>query len=364
MSGSLVRRVAYASWMARDFLALLRGARRERFAGIIDFSYQHYALGDVLTTQVNLGCLARERRCSGIDIYVIVNPGAPAAPPQGFITPENYTIYLDNLLPALLVSPMLRSIRLIREPLMAGLSVLSLLASRVATWPSLSDHLRRRMTYPLGHGIINRFYERHGEVPRLVAPRGYAGWAREFIQRQYPGRFVVSINPRQSRLTSVPATTYRDAPLADWYEFLKTVRDRYPRAHFLMLGGFSEWEHTLLALDNVSIPRTMGLTLAHELALLVSSDLFMGTSSGFATMATFSGLPSLITNFEAFFAPYAGIPVGARRYPFASPYQLLMWQREDARLLLEYFETVYDSLAGRRDWNARWEDGHVGRRLR
>ena len=334
-----MKRVARA---VRGFASLIRGASRGQYAGIIDFSYQHYALGDLLTSQVNLACLAAERGCRGLDLYVIVDPGAPAARAQTFITPDNYLTHLDNVFPALLVSPMLRSIRLIRDPLTAGLSLVSLIASRVPMWPPLSDHLRRRMTYPLDHRIINRFHGRHGSVPKLGAPRGYAGWARRFIQQHHAGRFLVCINPRQSRLTSAPAVTARDAPLPEWYEFLRTAGRRYPDVHFFMLGGFSEWEHTLLTLDNVSIPRTMGLTLAHELALLVASNLFMGTSSGFATMATFSGVPYVITNIEPFFARYAGVEPNAAHYPFAGDHQYLVWQREDARLLLHYFQRVYD----------------------
>jgi hypothetical protein len=333
-----VRRVAHA---IADFTSLVRGASRDHFAGIIDFSYQHYALGDLLTSQVNLACLAVEHDCRGLDLYIIIDPRAPAARAQSFITPENYLTHLDNVFPALLVSPMLRSIRLIRDPLTAGLSLVSLIASRVPMWPPMFDHLRRRMTYPLDHGIINRFHRRHGYVPKLEAPRGYAGWAQRFIQQHYAGRFLVCINPRQSRLTPTPAVTERDAPLEEWYEFLRAVGCRYPDVHFFMLGGFAEWEPQLLRMDNISIPRAMGLTLAHELALLTASNLFMGTSSGFATMATFCGVPYVITSIEPFFARYAGVEPNALRYPFADVHQCLVWQREDARLLLHQFQNVY-----------------------
>lgn len=332
--------------LTRDFLSLTRSADRRHFAGIIDFSYQHYALGDVLTSQMNMACLAVERGCSGIDLYVIVYPWAPSAPSQGFITPANYPVHLDNLFPAFLCSPMVRSVRIIRDPLAAGLQTLSVLASRVPVWPSPWDHLRRRMTYPIAHDIINRFHARHGYVPLLSAPRGYARWAREFIERHYPDRFLVCVNPRQSRLTSVAATTYRDASLAEWYEFFRVVERRYPETHFFMLGGYGEWEHKLLAHENVTIPRTLGLTLAHELALLEAAHLFMGTSSGFATMATFTRVPYVITNMEHVFAPHAGIAVGSERYPFATEHQHLVWAPENARLLLEQFERLYGALRG------------------
>ncbi len=58
-----------------------------------------------------------------------------------------------------------------------------------------------------------------------------------------------------------------------------------------MVGGFPEWEHGLLYRRNVFVPRAHGLQLAHELALMKIANLFMGTSSGFATFATFAALP-------------------------------------------------------------------------
>lgn len=329
----------------RQFFTEIRSVRRDRFAAIIDFSYQHYALGDALTTQINVACLAREAGYTGIDLYLIVDPVFPAAPTQGFINSDNYPAHLDNLFPAFLCLPELTSVRIVRDSMAAGLILSSLVASGTPKWPSLRDHLRHRMTYPMGHEIINRFHAREGHVPRLTAPRGYGRWAREFLERYWPDRFVVCINPRQSRLSSVPASTYRDSSLDEWHAFMDAVAERYPDAHFLMLGGFLEWDSALARRPNVSIPRVMGLTLAHELALLCSADLFMGTSSGFATMATFTDVPYVITNIEHHFAVYVGVEFNAPRYPFASEHQHLVWQQENAELLMRYFETLYHGSA-------------------
>ena len=99
-----------------EFLETIRSADRTRLAGVIDFSYQHYALGDALTTEMNLACLAIERGCRAIDLYLIIDPSSPSAPVQGFITAHNYLGYLDNVLPAFLATPMLGSIHVLRDP--------------------------------------------------------------------------------------------------------------------------------------------------------------------------------------------------------------------------------------------------------
>ena len=105
-----------------QFFSEIRSIGHERFAGVIDFSYQHYALGDALTTQINLACLAQQAGCSGIDIYLIVDPWYPAARTQGFITTDNFSVHLNNLFAAYLCLPQLTSLRIIRDPLTAGLS--------------------------------------------------------------------------------------------------------------------------------------------------------------------------------------------------------------------------------------------------
>jgi len=334
-------------WRLLDLVRSLRGLDRARLAGVFDFSYQHFALGDVLTSQVIQGCRAIEAGCGAIDCYVLVDPERPAARVQRHITRENYWTYLDNLFPALLCAPMLGSIRLLRGRLSIGFTLAALAASRVPTWPSLRDQLRRRMAYPIGHAPINRFHARHGYIPTLSSPRGYAGWARRFVAQHLGDRFLVAVNLRQSGLTSAPVTMYRDAPLGQWYDFFRAVRRAHPDVCFLVLGGFGEWEHALVRHDNVVVPRAMGLTLAHELALLHESQMFMGSSSGFATMATFGTRPYVITSIERYFSAHAGVEREAERYPFAAPDQFLVWETENAPLLVEYFERLHRACRGR-----------------
>lgn len=332
---------------------LLNGVAKDRFAALIDFTYHHYALGDTLTVLVKFACEAEERGARSVDLFVHVNPGLPRAPAQGFITPDNYQSYLDSLYPAFLCQPHLGSFRLIRDPMTLSLAMASMHWSGAPHWPSLQQHVERRMTYPVGHQEINAFHARHGRLPLLNAPKGFEGWARRFRAEVLRDRFVVCINPRQARLTPVPTTTHRDAPLPEWYAFIDRTARTMPDVVFLMLGGFQEWEHRLLARPNVLVPRLMGLNLAHELALMHVADAFMGTSSGFATKATFSDRPYLIVDIEPFFSTYIEVPVGGERYPFAVEHQRLVWQKENADLLYDYLAEVYAARTGRRPADRR-----------
>ena len=119
---------------------------------------------------------------------------------------------------------------------------------------------------------------------------------------------------------------------------------RHPEVLFLLLGGYTEWDRTVCRVSNVLIPRAMGFGLGHELALLQRSDLFMGSSSGFGTMATFCNVPYVITKIQHLFARYVDVPVGGRHYRFGNENQILYWETETQDVLLGFFEEVYGRL--------------------
>ena len=309
--------------------------------GIFDFSYQHYALGDLLTNQVNLAILASEQGLRHVDMLVMVNPDRPSARQQTFVTRANYIAHLDNVMPVFACNPLLRSLQLVRDIQTFNFMVALRHRNQAPMWPDLSTHLKMRQDFPIDHGRINAFYARHGHIPQLSAPRGYQAWASRFHATELEGRPLVIINPRQSSLTENPTVTYRDAPLPAWHAFIDAVAEKRPEALFVMVGGFQEWEHRLLRRRNVFIPRAWGLRLAHELALLKIADLFMGTSSGFATFATFTDIAYAIVNVEHSFAGPAEVRVNDRHFPFAKANQVLTWRRETGEELLSLFDEVY-----------------------
>jgi hypothetical protein len=320
--------------------------------GVFDFSYQHYALGDLLTNQINLAVIAIERGLRHVDLMVIVNPERPSARQQTFVTRSNYIAHLDNIVPVFACNPLLRSFRLVRDLQTFNFLIALHHRNRLPMWPDLKTHLKMRQDFPIDHRRINAFHARYGYIPKLSAPHGYEAWARHFHATELGGRPFVVINPRQSSLTEAPAVTYRDAPLSAWHDFIDAVATSWPQALFVMVGGFQEWEHRLLYRHNVFIPRAWGLRLAHELALLKIADVFMGTSSGFATFATFTDVAYAIVNVEHSFARPAGVRLNDRHFPFAKENQILTWRQETTEELLALFEQVYSSAL-----RARMSDG-------
>src|SRR5262245_64536223 len=83
--------------------------------GVFDFSYQHYALGDLLTNQIDLAVIAIERGLRHVDLMVMVNPERPSARQQTFVSSSNSIAHLDNIVSVLLLDTMLRSFTLVRD---------------------------------------------------------------------------------------------------------------------------------------------------------------------------------------------------------------------------------------------------------
>jgi len=58
-------------------------------------------------------------------------------------------------------------------------------------------------------------------------------------------------------------------------------------------------------------------------------------------------VPYVITNIEARFARYAGLPLGARHYRFGAENQVLSWETETRKLLLDLFDETRGKLSAR-----------------
>lgn len=314
--------------------------------GIYDFSYGPYALGDALTWTMNLNVGAAAAGCDAIDQYLVIDPSRPGNRYQPFVTPHNYVSIIDSLFPAFLCSPMLRSLKLIRHQPTFNLFLLREVVRRRPMWPPFRSHLNKKLDF-ISHRRINAFYRKHGTLPWLTAPRGYAVGADAFYHTHCADRFVVAVNIRQGALSVTPTNLSRDSPLPEWHAFIRRVAARHSDVLFLIMGGYTEWEREVYRLPNVLIPRTMGFGLGHELALLHRADLFMGSSSGFAAMATFCNKPYVITNIQHLFSQYIDVPVGGRHYPFGNENQLLHWETETQDVLLDFFEELHARVRGK-----------------
>lgn len=314
--------------------------REETLLGFLDYHFMPFALGDTMTWLMNLQVEAARRRLKRIVQLVHADPQRHFYRAQPHINRNNYREILTNLFPAFLCSPMIDAIHVVEENHTYWAMLITSAMGGAQMWPGMVSQFCQSIDF-YSHKRINRYFETNADLPLLCAPRGYVQPAAAFRRRYLGGRFVVTVNIRQRASTLDTAATHRDSPLDAWMTFFDRVSRGYRDVVFVILGGYTELDRHLFRSENVVIPRTFGYSLGTDLALLFDSDLFMGTSSGFAAAATFSAVPYVITNFESRAASFVGIPVGTPHYPFAKLCQTLSWERESSDLLMDLFEAAY-----------------------
>jgi hypothetical protein len=325
------------------------------FCGVYDFELLPYALGDVLTwnVQTSLRCEAGGR--DHVDVFVCVDRRNPSSIYQrNLVTGENCGLFFSELFGAFGTHPRLGSIFVFheRERLLAELR-------RIAPGDALNEEVladyervlvRREdegalneyfIKYIYTHDEINRFAKAHGRIPLLHASAGCEPDTAGLIETLFAGKRIVVIHPRLRRLDQGYGgahTNWRDSDFLEWYEFLRAAERRHPDVAFVVVGRLQEKPLEILKLPNVVSLRTLGLGLGHELSLMLQSNLFIGTSSGFAAMANFSETPYFITKVNEESCNAYGIPPGCERLPFARPDQILVYEPETTDLLLRLLE--------------------------
>jgi hypothetical protein len=326
--------------------------------GIYDFNAAPYALGDVATWIENVAITANEAGSESTEIFILTGPDQKNQEQSYIVDYQNYSYHFGELFPIFLFTKDLAKIHIYDGPhrLVGMARLFSLLEQKknentmVRTWPSLDDTIRKKWVYS-SHSLINTFYEKNRIIPRLSVPPGCFDRIVPRILPKGKDRILVSVNIRQRKNytnyldSSVDLT--RDSPVREWYDFFAYNKKNNPDCVFLILGGYSEWDNRLCRFGNVIIPRTQGMNLFDEILILLNSDLFIGSSSGFAQIATFSTVPYIITNMQPRAVHDGEIPYGARKYPFALDDQYIFWGVEDQELVAR-FETVLASVRKKR----------------
>ncbi len=323
------------------FRRLVKGNSQDTMIGLVDYTYSPIALGDSFTTLIKMAIQAHRHGAKFLRLYINFDGGGYVFH-QLHVTENNYRIHLANILPAFRFSPIPMSLHLCSHPSDAHAIYFAAKLKKQITWPAHKEHVVRRPDY-YSHFDINTFFKEYGFIPKLAPPPVQIERAQKFYNKFFDGKFLVTVNIRQRASMDNYAALYRDSSVDSWYRFFDIVAEKYPNVIFLNVGGFAEWERSLGRKRNVVISRVEGMGLADEITLLLRSNLYMGSSSGFSAAATFSSVPYVITHVDPNFAPYFAISVGSN-HPFATQLQTLSWVPETTESLLSLFEEKFRAL--------------------
>ena len=337
-----------------------------------DFELFPYALGDVLTWNVLSAIRAEELGREHIDVYICLDERYPSSIfQQDLVTAENCALLFNELFGAFGTLPRLDNIYVYRrrDELLERLRECSrgdaanrevlddyeqALTNRHQNLSTI-EHLRRALAnrrdheelidhfakYVSSHQRINAFAAKHGRIPLLCPSAGCIRDIDRIVTQRFAGKRVVAFHMRMRRLDAgygAEFTYWRDSDFLEWYEFLHDAHKALPEVQFVTVGRIQEKPLELLALPNVTSLRTLGLGLGHELSLILNSDLFIGTSSGFAAMANFSRVPYFVTKMNRQSCIAYGIAPGSEQLPFALEHQKLVYEPETRELLMSLLE--------------------------
>ena len=333
------------------------------YCAIYDFDLLAYALGDVLTWNVQTAIRCEESGAKQVDIFICLDPRHPTCIYQkNFANAETSYLHFNELFGAFGTHPNLGNIFFFfdRDQLLERLDELSrnnIFAKRARDQYrqilSESDSKDARIeyftNYVYSHNRINQFAEKNHRIPFLKTSRGCEPDVNGLISKMLAGKRIILIHPRFRCLDAGMGggeTRNRDSDFLEWYEFIRTVGNLYPEVQFVIPGRLQEKPLELLRMPNVLSLRSLGLGLGHELTLMLKSDLFIGASSGFAAMANFSSIPYFITRINASSCRAYQIEYGRDRLPFASSEQILIYEQETSELLMSLLEKGLSRPAG------------------
>jgi hypothetical protein len=367
--------------------------------GIYDFELFPYALGDVLTWNIQTAIDCDDLGRKKVDICVCLDERNPASIFQNdMINRDNFNLFFSELYSAFSTHPRLGNIHIFHRhedmdvylsEVVAGDPVNSqivaeymdvLKRSKLRKIKNLTNTIFLRLRkntvlhklykmicptaikktifskcqgydakeitdyfskYIQSHESINEYASRKGGIPLLRPALGCAPDIDELISTRLKKKKIVSFHLRLRQLDAGYGAEYsydRDSDFLEWYDFLREAGKCYPEVVFISLGRLQEKPLDLLRLPNVISLRILGMGLGHELAMMLKSDLFIGTSSGFAAFANFSRIPYFITKMTSMSCQAYAIPDGADCLPFAKKNQKLIYAQETSGFLMDLLE--------------------------
>ncbi len=334
------------------------------YCAVYDFELFPYALGDVLTWNVQTAIRCEERGHERVDAYICVDERQPVSLLQSdFITADNYGLHFNELSSAFGTHPKPGNFFLYRhrEEMLETLREVS--KDDATNSEALAEYERaledRRDKDTLAeyfiknihsHERINTFAEERARIPLLRPSIGCEPDVTELVRQRFAGKRIVAIHMRLRRLDAGYGAEHsygRDSDFLEWFEFLREAEKKHPDVQFVVMGRLQEKPLEILRMPNVMSLRPLGLGLGHELSLMRRSDLFIGTSSGFAAMAYFSEVPYFITKMNPGACNAFGIAPRCERLPFASERQVLVYEPETRELLMRLLERGLEGGASR-----------------
>lgn len=329
-------------------LILTPSFEKKRILGIWDFKALPWSVGDPLVFIETLSVLKIKHDAEEIDICVVYDRENPGGNRFNInLTSENAQDYILEFLPLFSTCPYLGSIYQFNSRT-EFYCFLKSYSNRYDIFPPLGQHLGETYNFHGGAPLfeIQEFYAAHGYIPHLRIGDRDRSWAQWFYLNHVPETAV----PVTLSLKLTSHSPERNADPEVWLSFVDRCKMEFPEVVFVLVGLRGEVFDGLRNRSNVIIAKDFGTSIVEDLALIRTSLLYIGTTSGVCTIAQFSDLPYLIFQMPVYPLLKYGLKSG-ENFPFATDRQK-MFSTETLvtpGLLFGEFEQLYSKL-DRKEW--------------
>lgn len=189
------------------------------------------------------------------------------------------------------------------------------------------EHFHRYFNQEIAsHATINKHYAIHKEIPLLKLPKKIKQLTQnKIVSNTKKKRWIVM----HLRFRGIDgkwnlADVERNADPSFWFRVISDIAFSFKNEYaILLLGPASGYPESFLRIPGVFSLNKMGGTLKDSIAALLTAEVFLGSSSGFANCATFSSVPYLIFDVTKNGYENYQIPTYSSKLPFAQKNQYL-----------------------------------------
>lgn len=342
-----------ASYFSLMRLIFTPNFQKKRILGIWDFKALPWSVGDPMLFIEKLSILKIEHNAEEIDICIVYDRDNPIGNRAGRnvnITSDNAQEYMLEFLPLFSTCPYLGSIYQFNSR-KEFYHFLKSSVERYDIFPLLGQHLGETYNFRDGacsHYIeIQSFYNIRGFIPYLRIGNRDSSWAKWFYLNYLPDRTV----PVALSMKKTSHAEERNADSAAWLSFIDRCKVDFSEVTFVIVGLREEVFDGLRERPNVIIAKDYGTSIIEDLALIYTSLMYIGTTSGINAIALFSDLPYLIFQWPQIHK--LGLKLG-ESFSFATDMQKIFSSTilVTPELLLDEFKKLYSKL-DRGKWFSR-----------
>jgi hypothetical protein len=211
---------------------------------------------------------------------------------------------------------------------------------------------RKYLYYEILNELLYDYFQEKKQIPTLSCRPVLVDWATGFFRKNAAALVPVTVQVRNNPFFD----RHRNLRADCWIEFFRRCRERYP-VKFFLIGTPGEIDARFREMDNVLVAKDFHTGIEQDLALIQTSAIHMGASSGPACMALFSSKPYLLVSHTIQPGSHRGLIEEGDfvRFFFSTPYQRLASGAETPDLLMSEFERMWPAADTK-----FWLEGGVG----